>query len=170
MNQRIVLSLCSCSFSFVGFCKSQLTRKFLSCLLDPPTQCFWLKRRRLFPLGVFSRGDPASSTLGHPFDFPGVTGSSWEGRGPPTLRLARVEGALSPQEHQWFEFPLQALSSEVPGAHRADWRLSGLPSLSPPAPVHSELAFPPIPWTAWPRAPHLLQDQGWAFSTVSVIQ
>lgn len=45
MNQRIVLSLCSCFFSFIGFCKSKVTRKFFNCFLNPllSTQC-WLSQ------------------------------------------------------------------------------------------------------------------------------
>lgn len=45
MNQRIVLSLCSCFLSFIGFCKSKVTRKFFNCFLNPllSTQC-WLSQ------------------------------------------------------------------------------------------------------------------------------
>ena len=97
----------------------------------------------LCPLGVFSGGDPAASTLGRPFDFPGTgsTGSSGTEEST-TLMLARVEGTLSPQEHPWFESPLQALSSEAPKAHRAARRLSGLPALSPPPPLTQS-------WSSW---------------------
>lgn len=126
MNQRIVLSLCSHFFACA---------RFVMCFLGPLSsmQC-WVKRRHLLSsfhtcilLSVFSQGDPASSTVRPPLD------SLSEGCGcHRQLPGGAAERALSthfdaghsgrcwsPQKHQWFASPLQALSSEVPGTHRA---------------------------------------------------
>lgn len=167
MNQRIVLSLWSCFSSFIGFCKSKVTRKFLNCFPNPllSTQCWLSQDASCLPCTpAFSWVSfPETALLHLRWDVPLTSWGSQVALGGERsthFDAGQSGRCLKPQEHQWFEFPLKALSSEVPGG--------GCPPSLCPLQFTQSWSFRLIPWTAWPRAPHLLRDHGWAFSTVSV--